>query len=583
MQTQLLSQPCRNFQILGIGSFTDPRDHREKVVLSNFAAGGTGNLVIVDPATGEGEDISLPGDSGAWAVLNWQDEKLLIGTCGTYGYLHCLDLASREWAEPLRDEEETYIWNLCIGSDGLVYGGTYPGCVLLQYDPAAHRLENVGRMSQNSANLYSRMVYGGVPGHILVSCGTADPHLSLWNMESGKAHRFGKEGAAVRGVGEGFFCTQTGDEIDTYDSTSFECLESDREDQLIAEPSPPNRYGGMRMHKHLTDGRWLVNRGQEYYIDDGEEDAPILQPIPAERPATHILTITADDAGNIWGAAGFGQTIFRYNPATDESWNSQVVTDNSGEVYGMAWTAERLFLATYSGGDHVVYDPTVPWQQLDNSNPVTLESVSPGLIRPSGKSVVGPDGHVWTGWMAAYGIYGGGISKIDVNTLAMTCWRDPVAQQAVMGLTADTRCLYFITGGSANGLASRNVTPHFVVWETDGTIRTTHVFEMGTQLTGLAVTAERVVIIAEDQVYVYDSQSDRLEAPITLPAPASYAAGLPDGRVALFGEDQMWLLSPEAGDLGPGCDMPGRVGSLAVSPDGEVFVAIGAQLNRLTL
>jgi hypothetical protein len=62
---------------------------------------------------------------------NWQNEKLLIGTCGTYEYLHCLDLATREWAEPLRDEKESYIWNLCVGSDGLVYGGTYPGCVLL--------------------------------------------------------------------------------------------------------------------------------------------------------------------------------------------------------------------------------------------------------------------------------------------------------------------------------------------------------------------------------------------------------------------------------------------------------------------
>ena len=39
METESLGQPCRNFQILGIGSFIDPVDGREKVVLSNFAAG----------------------------------------------------------------------------------------------------------------------------------------------------------------------------------------------------------------------------------------------------------------------------------------------------------------------------------------------------------------------------------------------------------------------------------------------------------------------------------------------------------------------------------------------------------------
>ena len=126
MQLHSLGQPCRNFQILGIGKLIDPRDEVEKVVLSNFAAGSTGNLVIVDPETGAGEDIRLPGDSGAWAVLNWRDEKLLVGTCGSYGYLHCLDLVTRQWAEARRDPHETYIWNLCVGSDGLVYGGTYP-------------------------------------------------------------------------------------------------------------------------------------------------------------------------------------------------------------------------------------------------------------------------------------------------------------------------------------------------------------------------------------------------------------------------------------------------------------------------
>ncbi|MBI92327.1 MAG: hypothetical protein CME05_03830 [Gemmatimonadaceae bacterium] len=43
METESLGQPCRNFQILGIGSFIDPVDGREKVVLSNFAAGATGD------------------------------------------------------------------------------------------------------------------------------------------------------------------------------------------------------------------------------------------------------------------------------------------------------------------------------------------------------------------------------------------------------------------------------------------------------------------------------------------------------------------------------------------------------------
>jgi len=582
MPTHLLGQPCRNFQVLGTGTFDDPRDQRQKVVLSNFAAGGTGNLVIVDPETGAGEDIRLPGDSGAWAVLNWRGDKLLIGTCGEFGYLHCLDLASRQWAEPLRDPEEQYIWNLSEGTDGLIYGGTYPGCVLLQYDPERHRLTNVGRMSDAPENLYSRMVYGGIPGHVLVSCGTADPHLALWSMATGEARRFGPPGASVREVGDGFICLQSGDDLQFYDSRTFEPLAADLRDRLSGG-SAPTRYQGSGHQVQLDDGAWLVTRGQEYYVDRGGDALPKLRPIPAERPATHILTLIADDGGALWGAAGFGQTIFRYDPEADESWNSQVVTDKGGEVYGMAWTRDRLFLATYSGGDHVVYDPQIEWSQLDNANPRTLETVSPALIRPSGKSAVGPDGHVWTGWMAAYGTYGGGLSRVDVDTLEMTSWYDPVPEQAVMGTAADDRYVYFITGGNANGLSTRQVEPHFAAWSCDGRIAWQRAFDLGAELRSVAVASGRAIVAADQRLELFDPAALAFGPAVDLPSPCLYLAPLPDGRAAAFTADHLWLVDPGSATLADGGPMPGRVGSLAATPDGRLYLAIGPDLHQLEL
>lgn len=577
-----LGQPCRNFQILGTGTFTDPRDQRQKVVLSNFAAGATGNLVLLDPETGDGEDIALPGDSGAWAVLNWRDEKLLIGTCGTYGYLHSLDLASREWAEPRRDPDEQYIWNLAAGSDGLVYGGTYPGCVLLQYDPDSHTLTNVGRMSEAAANLYSRMVYGGIDGHILVSCGTADPHLALWNMASGETRRFGPAGASVREVGDGFICIQTGDQTSFYDSSTLEPLDADPGDRL-SSGGPPSRYQGSGQQVELGDGSWLVTRGQEYYVDGGGTALPELRPIPAERPATHILSLIADHRGRLWGSAGFGQTIFRYDPDTDESWNSQVVTDKGGEVYGMAWTGDRLFMATYSGGDHVVYDPAATWSQLDNANPQTLESVSPQLIRPSGKSVVGPDGHVWTGWMAAYGVYGGGLSRVDVETLEVTCWHDPVPKQAVTGTAADDEYLYLITGGSANGLTTREVEPQLLAWAAEGERAARHTFPHGVTLRSV-VTASGLVVVANDErLGVFSPEGLTLKREVEPPETCLYLAALPDGRAAAFTADHLWLLDPVSGDLADGGPMPERVGALASTPAGRLYIAAGTELYQLGL
>jgi hypothetical protein len=171
---EYLCDPCRNFCILGAITIRDPKDDREKVVLSSFVSGGTGGLVFIDPETQLGEWIELPGDEGAWALLSLDDKKLLVGTCGLKGYLHCLDLTSRTWAEPLRNENETYIWNLVQGSDGMVYGGTWPGCVLLQYDPEKHVLKNMGKMSRHSGNMYSRTVWS-VRNYIFINCGMEKP------------------------------------------------------------------------------------------------------------------------------------------------------------------------------------------------------------------------------------------------------------------------------------------------------------------------------------------------------------------------------------------------------------------------
>jgi hypothetical protein len=581
MDSELLGQPCRNFQILGIGRFADPRDGREKVVLSNFAAGATGNLVIVDPLTGEGEDLSLPGDNGAWAVLNFRDEKLLIGTCGQYGYLHCLDLESRQWAQPLRDEKEQYIWNLCLGDDGMVYGGTYPGCVLLRYDPVRHCLENLGRVSEVEGNLYSRMVYGGIPGQILIACGYAESHLALWEIRTGKARRFGRPGASVREVGEDFLCTQVGEELDFYDLRTLEPIAEDLRHRLKSG-GPPARYQGMSFSIRLKDGRYLCTRGQEYYLEDGKAERPPLRIIPAPRPATRIHSLTSDAQGRIWGSAGFGQTIFSFDPRTGETWNSQVVCDSGGEVYGMAFAGGRLFMSCYSGGDHVVYDPGQPWNQVDHLNPRTLRPAGPELIRPSARSLIGPDGHFWTGWMAAYGRYGGGLSRVKVDSLEVEIWTDPVGPQALMGLAADQQYLYFITGGEANGLPAQLGPFCFAVWDPEKGLAWKREFAPGQVLHSVAAMAGRVLVGVDQRVEIFDPRSLEFAGQVELAGACQLLVPLPSGEVAACCGQQLWLVDPLAGKSGKAGELPGPVHAAAVTPQGGVYGAVGTQLYRLS-
>lgn len=115
----------------------------------------------------------------------------------------------------------------------------------------------------------------------------------------------------------------------------------------------------------------------------------------------------------------------------------------------MRFVNDLLFLSAYSGGDHIVYDPSMPWDQMNNVNPKTLQSVGPDLIRPESKSIIGPDGNFWTGWAASYGVYGGGITRVNTTTYEVSVCHNPVPGQMVAGMDADDRFIYSLPMAAA--------------------------------------------------------------------------------------------------------------------------------------
>jgi hypothetical protein len=577
----VLAHPCRNFNILGVTTLQDPKDGRQKIVLSSFAAASTGKLIFIDTETGAGEAIPLPSDEGAWALYNLDHQRLLVGTCARSGYLHALELADRQWLEPLRDPNETYIWNLCRGSDGLVYGGTYNGCVLLRYDPSSHRLDNVGRASPNHDNLYSRYVYSEIPGKILVACGMAEMHLSLYDLATGTFERFGPLHAQVKQIAAGYLWVEADHEVTCYAAGTL------AEVPLAQVPLPEplaTPYSGSRHEQPLQDGRIYATRGQEYYFfsptASADEQRPPLVAIPTERPPTRVHTLIADSQGKLWGASGFGQTIFSYEPDSDAMWNSHVVCDQGGEVYGMAFSGHRLFMSAYSGGDHVVYDPRLAWQQVSNDNPRTLQSVAPGYIRPEGRSVIGPDGHFWTGWQARYGIYGGAISRVHVDTLDVAIWEELVPGQAVMAIAADAHYLYFTTGGTGNGLSPKEEAFAFCVLSSDGTILHPHQFPKGRHPRQIATPPQgRVIVAVDDELWPFEPDNFTWGEPLSVGTEIDVLLSLTDGNLLVFAGESLWRLA--MGQLTPLGALPGPVRTATQAPDGRVYFAVGTGVYQL--
>ncbi|MDG0813549.1 NHL repeat-containing protein [Cohnella rhizosphaerae] len=419
----------------------------------------------------------------------------------------------------------------------------------MQYDPATHTLVNLGKVSDNPKNLYSRPVWGEAPGFIFVYYGFDTKGLKVYDIAKGTFQEFGRPEAEIREINDRFICTQTEGQLDFYDPRTLQPLDdAGLADQL--KPSKITLANGQQLpFIELEDGRLASFRGQDYFIVDkpsNPQDYDTPQPIalaqiPAKAPVTEIFTLVEDPKGRIWGASGFGQTIFRFDPATGEYWNSSSVCNEGGEVYGMVFVGDRLFTASYVGGDHTVYDPDQPWDQLNNVNPRTLRSVGPRLIRPEGRSVRGPDGGIWTGWSANYGVYGGGLSRVDTETLEVENWYDPIPERAIASVAADDQYVYFTTHSGTSGLSTRHDIPwQLGIWEPGKGLIDQYDYPASPNDTyGIAASQGKVAFAAGVEIHIFDVAERKVVHTVAVSQPCLWLLKLDDEHVAAFCGDEL--------------------------------------------
>lgn len=600
-----VGEPCHNFSIMGgVVIPEDPYDGREKLVLSNYAAENIGSIHIVDTQTLEGESYSFPNDSGAWALIWLEDRgELLIGTCDHLGSLHCFQMKERRFREPLRIETETYLWNFARGGDGCVYAGTYPGCKLIRYDPEKRELTDLGLVGTDPDNHYSRWIYRNADGNILVSVAHSCRQVWLYHVKTGTFRQVGTDGENVRGVGKDFICVENGDTIRFLDPYTFEALgvpvhPGVKEEYVTAAtpsiraylddieaPDFPDLPKGIRGNK-AANGVVVGTLGQEVYrVADGKTS---FKKIPGTAPATAIMTLAAE--GNIiWGSCENGQTIFRFDPATGEYSNSNCVTNNGGEVYGIVPLHGKIFLTAYAGGDHIVYDPSRPWDQRGNVNPKTLRSVGPELIRPHAKTVLGADGGLWTGWYAAYGQYGGGISRIDPETYEIKSWKDLVPLQSIEHIAAGKDSIFAVTGGIANGLATREDEFCLLKLDFQCNIMIKRVFQKGISFSRVAVKDGYVYLAAEDRnegksyLFVFTEDTVNLVKRVELGDISHVPTDLLllGDRLLLFDEKELGLFSLPDCTLLDKCQAAGIVRTSTSLEDKTVYCASRRTVYRV--
>ena len=642
-----LGQPCQARNVLAGRVVVDRATGRDMLVLSNMNENAGAELIFIDPEKDTAKVYTAPAGAGSWALNEVPGDRLVVGTFYD-GRFMVFDLNKMEFTRVSEFPGESYIWNLALGSDGRVYGGSYGGGKLGALDLNTYAVEDLGNPAP--PNMYLRYVSALPDGRILCQFGQEKNTTMIFDPAKGDFIPVPKSLAGVlNGVSwQGYFLaggkaykgrtlyevpapfpTPPAEKgawsVDSYASTEdllvlyqgnrrYTYRHGDKELRPIADI---NLRGG-RVLAYDREGNLLGIRGQDYFVMKPGDTRLNLKRIPGESAPrlTHFLRV--DEKGRLWGGPTFGQTLWFMDPATRKVTNTSTICDGGGEVYDVAFHGGNTYAVAYAGGDIVRYNADKPWNQWDNENPQVIAHLgSKGYIRPIGGTVFGPDGKLYTGWMAKYGTYGGAISITDPDSPPLAppyqggdrpssaphqgedsqqlppltrggrggqtdLIENPIGEQAMAGIAVDSKYIYAGTSLAGNGLPrKKDESAGFCVIDlATREIVYKEVYEGATSVRPLGCSDKlgRVAVTGGGGVRIFDTASLKwVEGiPADIPVQTCHSiASAPDGRLIYANEKSIIALDLATGKHEKLAEAPAKVDNVALAPDGTVYFSSG--------
>jgi hypothetical protein len=612
-QVELIGQPCRAKNVLAARYVIAP-DGKEWFVLTNMNETAGMELIFIDFRSNTGRAIRAPAGAGSWALLQVPGNRLIVGTFYD-GVFMVFDLQRMEFVKVADFPGESYIWNLALGGDGRVYGGTYPGGKLGALDLATYTVEDCGAPA--SPNMYLRYVSALPDGRILCNFGMEKPVNLLYDPRTKK---FEQAPPVLQGVSRGvswngYFLAgsqvldgktlqpveppfplppgEGGWAVDVNLTTDkvlylrqgnavYRYMKGDEKPQLLA--SVDLRGGGI--YAATARGELLGVRGQDYFVIQLGDTQVALKPIPVDSAPRPTLFLRLDSKGRLWGGPPFGQTLFWMDTRTQQTVNTGTICNAGGEVYDVAFVNDKVYAVAYAGGDIVQYDPESPWDQWNNVNPRVIASVGEkGYIRPTAGVVAATDGRLYSGWMAKYGVYGGAVVITDLATGQTQLIENPLGEQAVEGLAVDERFIYVGTSLGANGLPNKTgESARFgVIDKATKKVVFQREFEgaSGVRTFWLDTRTKRLAFSVDGKLYLFDTATREFTPVPNAPKVGSRVIGLGDGRAYYSSGKTIVQLDMKAGATEDVVELPAGVSNVAVGRDGTLYASCGADIYRI--
>ena len=186
-----------------------------------------------------------------------------------------------------------------------------------------------------------------------------------------------------------------------------------------------------------------------YDIATGVNELSVSLPVVAVQYVDNLIRIDID---RLLGTPFITQSFWEVNLVTGEGRNCGRAAPGSGQICKIWKIDNKVYMAAYTGGELMEYDPSKPTDFPNNPHVV---ADPPGGMRPVGAADDGQS--IFYSSSAKYGMLGSVLTKYNTLTGLATYAINPLPDQKIMSLAYDKKSKLLL--GATTFLADGNSTP----------------------------------------------------------------------------------------------------------------------------
>jgi streptogramin lyase len=355
------------------------------------------------------------------------------------GHLHRFDPAHPERGfEDLGEIDPgnvTFPTGIAEAPDGRLYIGGSPGCTLTRYDPTTGEFTRFGRLDPVDKYLYP---LAGDDGTIAAQVKTMTFRMVAFDPMTGEHRQVGPILEEPTGKSERYEFFK-GDDGYLYLDSYAGAFQIRGREAIPVTTLPPPMAGVHATYKHsyqvdlpLPDGtvarfadaaNFMYRRIAFAPVGGGAAGREIT--LDWEGDGTEIFLLHLGPDRRLYGSSMLPEHLWSCDLDGANMVDHGQVSLAGGEAYSMCNYGDKLAVASYPATRLSLYDPAQPYcfGTGPGSNPLDVGRADGASTRPHAM-ITTPDGKLWVGSAADYGLWHGTLAWFDPATAARGTFRE---------------------------------------------------------------------------------------------------------------------------------------------------------------